>query len=54
MGITEILIIIVVVIVAWILLKFVLKITGLIFRIGCLLIFGLAALAVVGFIFEIF
>ena len=54
MDITTILIIIVVVIVAWILLKFVLKITGLVFRIGCLIIFGLAALAVVGFILKIF
>ena len=54
MGIEWIFVIIVIVIVAWILLKFVLKITGLIFRIGCLLIFGLAALAIAGFIFDIF
>ncbi len=49
-GIEWILAIIVVVIVGWVLLKFVLKITGLIFRIGCLIIFGLAALAVLAFI----
>jgi hypothetical protein len=51
MDITTILIIIVVVIVAWILLKLVLKITGFIFRIGCLIIFELAALAILGAIF---
>ena len=49
-----ILIIIVVIVIGWILLKFVLKITGLIFRIGCLIIFALAALAVLGIIFNIF
>lgn len=53
MDITTILILIVVVIVGWILLKFVLKITGLIFRIGCLIIFGLAALAVLGVFLKI-
>ncbi len=49
-----IIIIIFVVFIAWVLLKFVLKITGLIFRIGCLIIFGLAALAVLGIIFNVF
>ena len=39
-----------VIFIAWILLKFVLKLTGLIFRLGCLLI---AALAIVGFIFLV-
>jgi len=50
MDIVTFLIIGIVIIVAWILLKFVLKITGLIFRIGCLLI---AVLAVVGLIFLV-
>jgi len=50
MDIVTFLIIGVVIAVAWILLKFVLKITGLIFRVGCLLI---GVLAVVGFIFIV-
>lgn len=50
MDIVTFLIIGVVVVIAWILLKFVLKITGLIFRVGCLI---LAVLAIVGFIFLV-
>ena len=51
MDITLILVIIVVVVVAWILLKLILKITGVIFRAGCLIIFALAVLAVLGRMF---
>lgn len=45
MEISTFLIIIVVVVVAWILFRLLLKVTGLIFRVGCIVIFALAALA---------
>ena len=47
MELTTFLIILVVIGVGWILFRLLLKVTGLIFRIGCFIIFGLAALAFV-------
>ena len=49
MEITTFLIIVIVIVVAWFLFRMLLKVTGLIFRVGCFIIFGLAALAFVFF-----
>ena len=45
MDIATFLIILVVIVVAWFLFRLLLKVTGLIFRVGCFIIFGLAILA---------
>lgn len=45
MEISTFLIIVVVLVVAWILFRLLLKVTGLVFRVGCFIIFGLAVLA---------
>jgi hypothetical protein len=45
MGIEWFFIILVVVVVAWLLFRLLLKVTGLVFKVGCFIIFALALIA---------
>ena len=51
MGFEWFLVIVVVLVVAWFLFRLLLKVTGLVFKVGCFIIFALAVLGLLIFIF---